>query len=303
MIIYHPLQKDDLKFLVDLFNEQYIYDPITEEILDEKIFHEEHYDSDLNFTVKNHNTLVGFASGMIREQAGVMTGWIKLMATTDQKSMGPFLQQTFDKIESKLLEKGAKTIRFFDSFPNYFIPGIDPRCTSLITLLQKKGYERRRDNVTMTASLTDLDLDTDKDELSLKKNHNIEIKRATGTDKLRVFDLVNKEFSLWYREITLAFQKEKNPLHIALSNQKVIAFSNHSCNNAGTGWFGPMGTTKEARGKGIGEILLKRCLADLKKDGHREAIIPWVGPIGFYYIKSRAEVSRVYWNFSKNFTA
>ena len=42
MIIYHPLQKEDLKFLVDLFNEQYINDPITEEILDEKIFHEEH---------------------------------------------------------------------------------------------------------------------------------------------------------------------------------------------------------------------------------------------------------------------
>ena len=232
-----------------------------------------------------------------------MTGWIKLIATTDQKSMGPFLQQTFDKIEAKLLEKGAKTIRFFDSFPNYFLPGIDPRCTSLVTLLRKKGYERLRDNVTMTASLTSLNLDTEKKEKRLKDIHNIEIKRATGTDKLRVFDLVNKEFNLWSREITLAFQRNKNPLHIALSNQKVIAFSNHSCNNTGTGWFGPMGTTKEARGKGIGEILLKRCLTDLKNDGHTEAIIPWVGPIGFYYEKVGAQVSRVYWNFSKNFTA
>jgi predicted GNAT family acetyltransferase len=60
-----------------------------------------------------------------------------------------------------------------------------------------------------------------------------------------------------------------------------------------------MGTSEEARGKGIGAILLKRCLKDIKESGLDQSIIPWVGPIGFYYEKVGAEVSRVFWNYSK----
>ena len=251
MIIFHPLQKEDTKFLVDLFNEQYTYDPITEEILTEKIFREEHFDSDLNFSIKDDKTLVGFASGLIREQDGKMIGWIKLLATIDQKRLGPILIEAFDKIETKLLEKGAEIIRFFDSFPNYFTSGIDPRYTSLITLLHKKDYIRRRDNVQMTARLNQ-NLDTSKNEALVKKKFGIIIKRANNNDKVKLFNLIDSEFSVWRHEIEFAFQKENNPIHIAIMDKKVIAFSNHSCNNVGTGWFGPMGTTKEVQGKEAG---------------------------------------------------
>ena len=300
MITYHPLQKKDIIFLVDMFNEQYIYDPITENILYEKIFNEENFDNDLNFIIKNDNTFVGFASGYIREYQNVQTGWIKLLSTIDQKKMGPILIETFNKIETKLLQKGAITIRFMDSFPNYFIPGIDPRYTSLITLLHKKGYERRRDNVNMSVDLTLQDFLTDKEEQILSKE-NIKIKRASEQDKQKIFSLINKDFAIWKAEIQLAFQKKQNPLHIAILDKEVIAFSNHSCNNIGTGWFGPMGTTESARGKGLGEILLKRCLQDLKNNGYENAIIPWVGPIGFYFEKCGAEVDRIFWNYSKTF--
>jgi len=301
MIIFHPLQKEDTKFLVDLFNEQYNYDPINDEILTEKIFREEHFENDLNFVVKDDKKLVGFASGFLREQDGKMTGWIKLLATIDQKKMGPVLLETFDRIEAKLLEKGAETIRFFDSFPNYFTPGIDPRYTSLITLLHKKGYERRRDNVVMTACLKQ-NFDTKKAEENLKNKFNITIKRANNNDKIKLYNLIEKEFPVWRHEIEFAYQKNINPVHIAIMDKKVIAFSNHSCNNVGTGWFGPMGTTKEAQGKGLGEILLKRCLQDLKDEGHKEATIPWVGPIGFYFSKVGAVVDRIYWNYIKDFS-
>jgi GNAT superfamily N-acetyltransferase len=63
-----------------------------------------------------------------------------------------------------------------------------------------------------------------------------------------------------------------------------------------------MGTTEKAQGKGLGELLLKRCLQDLKTAGFKEAIIPWVGPIGFYFQKCSAKVDRVFWNYTKNIT-
>jgi predicted N-acetyltransferase YhbS len=300
MIIFHPLQKEDIRLLVDLFNEQYVYDQITEAILIEKIFQEEDFDSDLNFIIKSHNTYAGFASGYVREYNGVQTCWIKLIATIDQKNMGSILIETFNRIEAKLIQKGAKIIRFMDSFPNYFMPGIDPRYTSLITLLTQKGYIRRRDNVNMTADLLNQSFETKRDEFSVGEYFNITIKRATESDQQKIFDFIDNEFPIWKPDIISAFQKKTNPLHIAIMNKKVIAFSSHSCNNVGTGWFGPMGTSESAKGKGLGEILLKRCLKDLKDKGFEKAIIPWVGPIGFYYQKCKAEVSRIFWNYSKN---
>lgn len=302
MIIYHPLQRNDLKYLVDLFNEQFVYDKITEEILHEKVFHEEDYDNDLNFLVKKDNVLSGFASGYVREYENKKVGWIKLIAAVDQKDPGPIFADLFSKIESKLIMKGAVTIRFLDSFPNYFVSGIDPRYTSIIALLHQRGYEKRRDNVQMTTDLTTKNFSTLTAENQLFYNHNISIKRASESDKNRVMELINIDFKAWRQEIAMAFQKERLPLHIAVKDKKVIAFSNHSCNNIGQPWFGPMGTTEKAQGKGIGEILLKRCLQDLKDAGHKKAIIPWVGPIAFYFQKCNAEVTRIFWNYTKSLT-
>lgn len=204
-------------------------------------------------------------------------------------------------MENKLLAKGAESIRIFDSFPNYFISGVDPRYTSWITLLTQKNYIRRRDNVQMVVDLAN-NFETAADEEKVIKKFDINIKRANNNDKNKLFHLINTEFPHWRWEVELAYQKKTNPLHIAIKDQKVIAFSNHSCNNINTAWFGPMGTSKDAQGFGLGEILLKRCLQDLKNDGHKVAIIPWVGPIGFYFSKVNAEVDRIYWNYIKDFS-
>jgi mycothiol synthase len=88
-------------------------------------------------------------------------------------------------------------------------------------------------------------------------------------------------------------------VHVAVVDGIVKAFSAHSANNTGTGWFGPMGTHPDLRGKGVGSILLKRCLEDLKHAGHSQAIIPWVGPIAFYSHFCGAVVDRVFWRYEK----
>jgi GNAT superfamily N-acetyltransferase len=43
-----------------------------------------------------------------------------------------------------------------------------------------------------------------------------------------------------------------------------------------------MGTLEAWRGRGLGEVLLKRALAELRRQGVRRAIIGWMGPRGFY---------------------
>jgi hypothetical protein len=61
-----------------------------------------------------------------------------------------------------------------------------------------------------------------------------------------------------------------------------------------------MGTAEEARGLGVGRVLLRRCLADQAETGRQEAQIGWVGPIHFYARAIGARVERVFWLFRRS---
>ena len=136
----------------------------------------------------------------------------------------------------------------------------------------------------------------------LKNKKGIVIRRAGEEDKEKLWQFIGEQFALWRREVEPAFRWKPTPVHIALQKGRVVAFSAYDTNNFGTGWFGPMGTHPQLRGLGIGAILLKYCLQDLKEQGHRTAIIPWVAPIAFYSHHCGAVVDRVFWRFEKKIT-
>jgi hypothetical protein len=45
---------------------------------------------------------------------------------------------------------------------------------------------------------------------------------------------------------------------------------------------------------------LRRCLRDQKAQGHGTAIIPWVGPVGFYSRYADARLARVFYRYEKH---
>jgi len=299
MLKYQEIKQGDIPQLVTLFNQIYHLDHITPQIMTEKLKKKKSYLAEANFKVMDDNQLVGFASGFVRDQDGQATGWIKLLAAIDQKELGSLTKTIFDKIEQVLIRHNAQLIRIFDSFPNYYFPGIDPHYTSLITLVEQKGYFKQRDNVNMIVDLTKAPLETSEKEKELSQTEKITIQRARKQDIDQITAFIKTDFPIWIREVTKAFELSPIPLHIAWLNEEVVAFSAHSVNNQNMGWFGPMGTKPVCRGKGIGGILLKRCLQDIKASGLQQSIIPWVGPIGFYFREVGAEVSRIYWNYRK----
>ena len=80
----------------------------------------------------------------------------------------------------------------------------------------------------------------------------------------------------------------------ALLEDKIVAFAAHDGNNRGLGWFGPAGTLADHRGKGVGEILLVHCMADVAERGQDETIVAWVGPVDFYRRAVGATVERTF---------
>jgi predicted N-acetyltransferase YhbS len=60
-----------------------------------------------------------------------------------------------------------------------------------------------------------------------------------------------------------------------------------------------MGVALDARGSGIGCVLLHRCLDDLRVQGHDAAVIAWADNAPFYQRCAGAAPSRTFARFEK----
>ena len=269
-------------------------------LLSEKTFQDPDYDPEitlLGFNEKS-STPIAFMQGVIRERTSGKIGYIKLVCVDSNERRKGYARTLYNIIEKKFAERGVKTIRVYESYPNYFMPGVDPFYTEAVCFFERLGFKKIGDTSNLTADLTSQSFDTSYEETKLNSK-GIILRRAENSDKEKIISWLNENFPAWIGEVSSAYQNTPITLFICEYEGKITAFSAHECNNKGTGWFGPMGTDTQLRGKGIGGILLKKCLKDMKDMGFVKAIIPWVGPIPFYMHYANAKVDRVFWRYEK----
>ena len=293
------LQDTDIELLLRLWNRSAQYDQLTPGLLEEKVFDDTDYHRELALVVENGAQLAGFIMGVIRNLDSEKSGYLKLLAIdpkVQRRSLGSRLLQ---EIEERLRRADCGAIRLFESNPNYLMPGLDPRYSEAVAFFEKRGYERFGETANMEVDLFSQDFETAEDETRLR-GEGFEIRRAIMGDHDEVMDLLLRHWPAWVPEAQRELLNYPVSLHLAFYNGRVVAFSGYDGNNFNTGWFGPMGTDPALRGKGIGGLLLRRCLNDIKAQGHRTAIIPWVGPYAFYTHYCSARISRIFWRYKKD---
>ena len=288
--------------ILDLCNRSMDYDTLNETLLREKTIDDADFDPALILTLWENDSLQAFLSGVVREINGERIGYIKLMAVDKTKRRHGLGKRLYQEIEERFRKKDVQKIRVYDVPFNYFMPGIDPRYTEALSFFETMGFTRFADTSNLIVDLTNQDFSTEAEEKALEEE-NIIINRADYSDLQDVLHFVDTNFPLWRTEISNAYNSLPVSLHIARLNGEIKAFSGHNGNNFGTGWFGPMGTHPDLRGKGIGGILLKRCLQDMKDWELETSVIPWVGPIRFYSYYANARVERVFWRYEKQMRA
>ncbi len=269
-------------------------------LLREKTFGEPDFDPGMTLAVypDNSNIPAGFIQGVIKDRHEEKIGYIKLFCVNPGFRRKGIASLLYENIETQMKKRGIKKIRVYESYPNYFMPGVDPFYTEAICFFERNGFKKFSDTSNLTADLFETDFDTHEDEKKLEPE-NIFCRRAETKDKVKINEWIKKNFNAWLGEVSESFNNNPVSLFIAEKNGEIGAFSAFEVNNKGTGWFGPMGTDDSLRGKGIGGILFKKCLADMKDIGYSKAIIPWVGPIPFYMKYANARVSRLFWRYEK----
>ncbi|MEU6716636.1 GNAT family N-acetyltransferase [Nonomuraea sp. NPDC046802] len=187
--------------------------------------------------------------------------------------------------EEWLRAQGARQARFAGNPPCYAWPGIDVRYTAAACLAENLGYERYQVAWNMTADLgADLSVTAD---LARLEQAGVRVV-AAGAEREPVAVFVREHWNdNWAWEAANA-----SGLHYAERDGQILGFAAWG---ARPGWFGPTGTAPQARGLGVGRVLLRRCLADLRASGQDDAEIGWVGPLRFYSRAVGARVERVFW--------
>ncbi|MFI7124520.1 GNAT family N-acetyltransferase [Nonomuraea sp. NPDC050153] len=208
--------------------------------------------------------------------------------------------------EDWLRGQGARQARFAGNPPCYLWPGIDVRYTAAACLAESLGYHRYDVAWNMTADLN-TDLSVADDLLRLERS-GVRVHAAGGPVSDGPDDGVDDGLDGGAggpgREHVAAFVLEHwnerwaweaahaTGLHYAERDGRILGFAAWG---ARPGWFGPMGTSPDARGLGVGRVLLRRCLADQRAAGQTSAQIGWVGPLRFYSHAVGARAERVFW--------
>ena len=297
MITYRHYQENDFFTVVELLNLSHSRDNFSEKLLHEKLNDCQEDASEL-LCAFSDAVLCGFIMTVIRQLPTGTTAFIKLIGVLPDFQHRGIGKQLLNFAEQFAVENNSKTIRFYDVPKNYFMPGIDPFYTKAVVCAERNGFIRNGDTSNLESDLSQ-NWNTEKEEAELEKSDCI-CKRASNEDYSELLAWILREFPLWDFELVQALNQVPCAVHLAYFQNELIAFAAHSSNNSSLAWFGPMGTSPKSRGKGVGAVLLKRCLQDLKNKGFKKAIIPWVGPIPFYFKFANAQVSRVFWRYEKN---
>jgi mycothiol synthase len=291
-------EQNDLSDLTKFLNSNLEFDALTEDLLKDKLSGDPFWDPQKALLCHDGSQIIGFMLGVIRDIRGTRYGYIKLMAVAKQYRRKGIARSLYHQLETHFIEEKVNVVRIYDVPMNYFMPGIDPRYTEALCFALRMGFQRFGDTANLNVDLLSSEWSTQNEE-GILKNQGIKIVRAAALEKNDVINFVKEEWALWTHEVDMAFQDDPPSIHLAYLNGEIKAFAAHNGNNKGTGWFGPMGTHADLRGKGIGAILLKRCLKDMKQLGHKQSVIPWVGPIDFYAHHANARVDRVFWRYQK----
>jgi GNAT superfamily N-acetyltransferase len=293
-----PLTRDDADAALDVWNRAAKFDPISSQLLAEKIWGDPDFRPDLAFAFDVTGRLAGFAVGLLRQPAGEPCGYVKLIGVDPPHQGQGMGGELLCRLEGELARLGAREIRIAESAPNYLTPGVDQRDSDACRFFQRRGYEQFAESRNLHVDLTadDYDSEAAKRELAAQA---IAIRRATAGDRPALTAFLDAHWPTWKPETFRSFANRPISLHIAVKDDAVIGFANYHGNNVGTGWFGPMGTDPAYRQQGVGAVLLRRCLRDLKDQGLDSAIIAWAANIDFYQRHAGARVDRVFCRYRK----
>jgi GNAT superfamily N-acetyltransferase len=292
------IAREDLADLSHFCNENIEYDQFTPELIEDKSFGDPHFDQENILVGKEEGKIVAFMPGLWKQKEVRRIGWIKWFAVERKMRREGIGSRLLEELEARFRKHRVQEIRISDSAPNYLQPGIDPRNTEAVAFLLRKGYAKTGDFFHMEAKLARQDLETRESEQILN-GEGFRFRRLEPGDRQNFMTFLGGEPKEDAYRVDKCYRQQPISCHIAVHGGNVVAYAQYDVDRPG--WFGGMRTSEEfRRAKGLGTILFKRCLTDMRRLGYTKALIGWVAPLYFYAKVADARVCRTMWLMTKS---
>ena len=294
------LQPDDIRYVCSLCRQALrAPDFFTPEDIGHTIFRDPCQDERCTLVAKTDGQIVGVLNGALRAKAGdPKKGLVKLFAVHPSHQRKRAATALFDRFEQLCRDEGAANIIVGSIGPLYFFAGVDPQYTEAVIFLMQRGYEKAGDTFYLGVDLSE-PLPRYDDLIGELADSGITFDRPEYEEREHVREWVRAVFGDgWAHETDLGFGNEVVSVWVARAEGSPCGFA--TSNATGRDYFGPIGTAAEHRQKGIGRVLVVKCLEDMQRDGRRVAWIPTgLGRIPFYHRAANARVMRTFWPFAK----
>ncbi len=246
--------------------------------------------------------IVGSCIGSVASDCdGTTEGFIDLLVVDRAQQRQGIGRRLADAMERKLAARGCERIYLAGHGPYYAWPGIDIHYTAAICFAEDLGYRRQGCEVNMNVDLRRADLGAAAAQHALR-SAGIEIRRARAADDGPLQESLGSTWQHgWITEIVAALHSSQARLYLAVQDGRYVGFCASGLNRVHE--VGPVGTSPDRRGLGIGGVLLKRCLADQRDCGEAVAELVWAGPLSYFSQTLNATIGRAFWQYEKNLAA
>ncbi len=284
---------EDLEAIANVCAEALTNDAPDASNFPELLWESPNSEPNLRLVAEGDNGVVGVSLAALRKEGeDQAVGYIDLLAVAPEAQRRGVGRSLLTASENVLRQAGAVEVRLGGDAPCYVWPGIDPAYTSAIKLAESEGYQPWYEAFNMVVNLTPATVDAARDEERLREV-GISVRPLQVSDQPSFSSWVAEHWNPeWAWEASRSLRRKGAGCYVATRADRFVAFAARGC--ARPGWFGPMGTVPAEQRRGIGSVLLRRCLADDLSAGMTRSTIAWVGPADFYTRTVQATVDRVF---------
>lgn len=270
--------------LLALWNVALPYDPIDRRTFHRKVLLDANFDPDRLLVAEVEGQLVGFCLGLVRrvpmEKVGLEPerGWITAFGvhpTWRGQGVGTML---LERALRWFQEAGRSEVLISPYTPNYFVPGVDERhYADGLAFFRRHGFEVIARPLSMDANIVLFDATPYAEREERLREQGIEVRtlRPQEVPDLMAFLKAHMpgDWVRHARDLLLDITKglgDYDQFLIAVADGEIVGY----CQFEGE-HFGPYGVRSDMQGRGIGTVLMARCLQTMRRKGLHHAWVLW----------------------------
>lgn len=286
-IILRPYRGCDETGLIELWNAAMTRDRINEAVFRTRVLLDANFSPDGLIVAEENGELIGFVLSLARQVPLFLqglepeVGWITAFGVHPAHRRVGIGRQLFDAALARMTSLGRKRILISPYTPNYFIPGVDVDAyPEALAFLSATGWQVTSRPISMRAETTGLQVPPEILELEQRRaQEGFAVRPVRPSDLPELMPFIAQRFGWdWFRfaqdYLLELFGPGSDEICFLVATQqgRIVGYCQQKRER-----FGPFGVADELRNKGIGRLLLFRCLATMLTQGFHCAWFLWTG--------------------------